>query len=262
MTNTFQDEYYSAVSDYRNGSPHLAHERLNNKLVGVLQSELENLNQRGLPLNVLEVGAGHGAFTEPLLRAGAKVTAAEMAKASADLLTARFGHFPGFNCVHNADGSFSEVGRDYSMVVCVSVLHHIPDYASALEDLSSRVRSGGSLVVLQEPLWYPRARKSALYLNKAGYFAWRLRQGDLTRGIATQTRRLRGKYDPGNPSDMVEYHVVRSGVDEETAGALLAKDFETVEYIKYWSNQSGTAQRLGERWALLNTFGVSARGRT
>jgi 2-polyprenyl-3-methyl-5-hydroxy-6-metoxy-1,4-benzoquinol methylase len=257
----FQDEFYSAATDYRHGSPHLTHLPLYNKLVKVIDQQLQLLVDRGIPMHVVEIGAGHGAFTEPMLAVGSRVTALEMAHASVETLSSRFGKNPLFTSVHSQDGSMTSLGRDYSMAAFVSVLHHIPDYVGALRDAVGRIRPGGALIALHEPLWYPRASKLALYVNKIGYFSWRARQGAILRGIATQARRLRGEYDQSNPSDMVEYHVVRQGVDEESIVQLLTSNFESVKLIKYWSNQSSLAQRFGERLSLENTFGLVASGR-
>jgi hypothetical protein len=69
-------------------------------------------------------------------------------------------------------------------------------------------------------------------------------EGSLWRGLATQALRVRGKYDEANPSDMVEYHVVRNGVDEEPIAKLLSFSFEKVEPIRYWSNHSMVIQRF------------------
>ena len=60
---------------------------------------------------------------------------------------------------------------------------------------------------------------------------------------------------------MIEYHVVRDGVDEEAVHELLGKQFETVEVLKYWSNQSSLVQTVGERMCLDNSFGIVAVGR-
>ena len=60
---------------------------------------------------------------------------------------------------------------------------------------------------------------------------------------------------------MVEYHVVRGGVDECAVRDLLATLFPDVRVITYWSAQSGWAQALGRRTGLRTTFGVVARHR-
>jgi hypothetical protein len=145
-------------------------------------------------------------------------------------------------------------------LLCVSVLHHIPDYLSFLEDGCSRLMPGGAILTIQDPLWYDRLDTRTLRLNRAAYLAWRLGQGDLHRGLMTQTRRLRGVYDKQNPADFVEYHVVRKGVDEEAVVAFLKDRCDNVELVPYWSSHSSIAQRIGERLRIANTFGVVATG--
>ncbi len=133
LTN-FQDEFYSEATDYRHGSPQLSHLPLYDKLVKVIDQQLQLLVDRGIPLDVVEIGAGHGAFTEPMLAVGSSVTALEMAHASAEVLSSRFGNNPLFTSIYSQDGSLTSLHRDYlNGGAFVSVLHHIPDYVGALE---------------------------------------------------------------------------------------------------------------------------------
>jgi SAM-dependent methyltransferase len=257
----FQESFYNAEIDYREGSPHLAHPVLYQQLVRMIREQVGSLAAARLPLDVIEIGAGHGGFTEPMLAAGCDVTALEMSQASVARLNTLFGQNSLFRCLYNPDGTLEALTGEYSLAACVSVLHHIPDYMAALRDLTDHIRVGGSLVVLQEPLWYPRTRNAALRLNRFGYLSWRVRQGSLRRGLATEFRRVRGYYDESNPSDMVEYHIVRQGVDEQAISDFLHSRFEEVRIIPYWSNQSELVQRLGQHFGLDNTFGVVASGR-
>lgn len=256
-----QESFYDDDVDYRAGSPHLAHWPLHDRLVSVLHAHVHRLCDAGLPLTVLEIGAGHGGFTEPALAAGCSVTAVEMSRPSLQRLEQRFGTNSGFAGVFDADGSLSAVEGDFSLVLCVSVLHHIPDYLSFVDGLTRRVSPGGALLALQDPLWYPRARRAARLLDRGGYYTWRLGQGDLSRGLATVSRRIRGRYDEANAADMVEYHVVRQGVDEVALLGRLRPQFASVELVPYWSNQLSAGQWLGDRVGLRNTFGISATGR-
>jgi glycosyltransferase involved in cell wall biosynthesis/SAM-dependent methyltransferase len=257
----FQESFYNAEINYREGSPHLAHPLLYERLVSVVREQVASVAAAKLPLDVIEIGAGHGGFTEPMLAAGCRVTALEMSQASVSRLNTLFAENPSFECIYNPDGTLNCLTDDFSIAACVSVLHHIPDYMAALQDLTDRIRAGGSLVILQEPLWYPRTRNVALRLNRLGYLSWRVRQGSLRRGIATEIRRVRGYYDESNPSDMVEYHIVRHGVDEQAISDFLLSRFKDVRVIPYWSNQSDLVQKLGQRLGLDNTFGVVASGR-
>lgn len=258
MTLNHQDSFYSADVDYRLGSPHLAHWALYDRLTGVLRRTLDHVRSQGLPATVLEIGAGHGGYTEPVLAAGFDVTAVEMSRPSLARLDAKYGANPRFRSVFHAGGPFPDEMQQYSLVLAVSVLHHIPDYVAFFDDLLPHLAAGGLLLTLQDPLWYPRLTRPTHLLDKGGFYAWRLGQGNLRRGLATTARRLRGVYDESNTSDMVEYHVVRDGVDEQAILAALRPRFRTVEVLRYWSNQSSVVQQLGERLGLENAFGISA----
>lgn len=260
-TQRLQESYHGSDFDYRVGSPHLNHWSLHDRLVGVLRDHIRRLDEAGLPLSVLEVGAGHGGFTEPALAAGCSVTAVEMSRPALRQLDSRFRTNSRFRGVFDADGSLAGVGGGFSLVLCVAVLHHIPDYLSLVDAVVKRLAPGGYFLALQDPLWYPRSSRASRLLDRGGYYTWRLGQGDLARGLATLTRRARGNFDPANPADMVEYHVVRDGVDEEAILGRLRPHFAAVELLPYWSNQLAAVQRLGERLDLRNEFGISAVNR-
>jgi SAM-dependent methyltransferase len=255
-----QERFYDDQIDYRRGSPHLAHWSLFDRLTGVVRDALTSLTDAGLPLTVLEVGAGHGGYTEPVLAAGASVTAVEMSESSVWTLERRFGTNSAFSAIYEPDGSLDGVAGEFSLVLCVSVLHHIPDYLTSLSEMASRVAPGGALLTLQDPVSYSRHAK-AHTLDRVGYLLWRLGQGDLRAGAGSRIRRIRGVIDESNPRDMVEYHVVRDGVDEIAVFAALKPLFASVEPIMYWSNQLSIAQKFGDSLGLTSTFGVLATGR-
>jgi SAM-dependent methyltransferase len=221
-----QELFYTAEVDYRAGSPHLAHHVLYDRLVGILRQTLRGLKAAGLPLAVLEIGAGHGGYTEPALAAGCQVTAVEMSRPSLARLSENFGTDANFKGVFDPDGTLSEAGSCFSLILYVSVLHHIPDYLEALTQATSRLVPGGALLSLQDPIWYPRQSKVSRGINRAGYYAWRLPRGNWGRGMGAVMRRTRGTLDEDNQSDMVEYHVVRNGVDERAIRDRLLKDFQ------------------------------------
>ncbi len=254
-----QDAYYGEDVDYLSGSPHLAHPGLNKRLVELLRNEIDLVAEAGLPRKVLEIGAGHGHFTGTALAAGCEVTAIEMARASVAVLERRFGSNESFRAILSPDGSITDVGNDFSMVLCVSVLHHIPDYLKFLEDATGRLAPGGSLISLQDPLFYERLSRGTRSATRASYGTWRLGQGELRRAFETWRRRREGIFDETLPADMVEYHVVRAGVDEEAIRSQLEARFATVEIKRYWSTQLAAGQRLGDSLRLENTFGVIAR---
>jgi SAM-dependent methyltransferase len=247
--------------DYATGSPHIRHYRLRDRIVQTLFAVVAEIADRKGTCRMVEIGAGHGTFTDHLLAAGAEVVVTEMSEPSAQVLRARFRHNRNVTVVHDPDGQAGLRGEPVDGVVCISVLHHIPDYLHTVDELVHRILSGGAFVSYQDPLWYPRRSKLSMIADRGGYFLWRLSQGDLRRGMATRSRRVRGIYDESNAADMVEYHVVRDGVDELALARLLGESFGTVCIERYWSTQSGLLQAAGEKVGPKTTFGLIARDR-
>ncbi|MFG2022743.1 class I SAM-dependent methyltransferase [Streptomyces sp. NPDC048825] len=256
-----QERDHGIGHDYAKGSPHIRHHTIRDRLIGDLHVLVQEVISRTGQCHVLELGAGHGTFTDHLLAAGARVTVTEMSEPSVRFLQSRFHHNPNVTVLHDKDGTAACQAGPLDAVVCVSVLHHIPDYLGTVKQLVERIVSGGAFLSAQDPLWYPRRSRLSMSLDRNAYFLWRLGQGQLGRGLATRLRRLRGVYDDAKEADMVEYHVVRDGVDEEALRDLLAPAFATVEVRPYWSTQSGLLQAVGERLFPPTTFGLVATER-
>ncbi len=269
MTNTqakpsmgdLQERDHGTGHDYAQGSPHIRHHTLRDRLIADLHTLVQEVLDRNGTCRVLELGAGHGTFTDHLVAAGAQVTVTEMSEPSVRFLQCRFHRNPNVTVLYDEDGTAAGRVGPVDAVVCLSVLHHIPDYLGCVRQLVERIVPGGAFLSTQDPLWYPRRSRVSMGLDRNAYFLWRLGQGHLRRGLATRLRRLRGIYDHANEADMVEYHVVRDGVDEEALRALLTPAFKAVEVQRYWSTQSGLLQAVGERFCPPTTFGLVARER-
>lgn len=257
---SLQEAFYDEQIDYTHGSPHLSDARLRQQLDAQLLAAVRGLADRGLPLRVLEIGAGHGGFTEPVLAAGAKVTAVDMSRPALELLQSKYGTNPNLTTVFSEDGGLDGAGDGHTLLLCASVLHHIPDYVTFLKEALTHLQPGASVLTFQDPLWYPRLPRGVHALDRAAYFAWRIPQGNLLRGAASVFRRNTGRFSEDKPGDMVEYHVVRQGVDEKAVVDLLEPSFERVELRPYWSNQLRLAHNAGRRFRLANCFGVFAEG--
>lgn len=256
-----QEVVFGKHVDYRVGSPHLAHAALNDRLVQLLSQVIRDLKQRAMPLTVLEVGAGHGGYTEPALAFGCSVTATEMSRPSVEALRDRFGTNERFAVFFDPDGSLDVVGAQrFSLILCSSVLHHIPDYLSFIEHSCSRhLAVDGSFLSIQDPLWYPDLGRTTRTLSRAAFLSWRVAQGHYGRGIRTLSRRARGVYDDDQPSDSVEYHVVRKGVDQHAVMEYIQGTFEDARLMRYWSTQARAWQRVGEIAKLENTFAAEGQ---
>ncbi|MEU9246928.1 class I SAM-dependent methyltransferase [Streptomyces sp. NPDC048385] len=253
-----QEQAHDVGHDYAKGSPHIQHHSIRQKVVAEIHRVLSGILDRNGRCRVLELGAGHGTFTDHLVATGAEVEVTEMSAPSAAALRRRFRHNPQVTVVEDREGTAILDGPALDAVVAISVLHHIPDYLGTVERLIGRIAPGGAFLTFQDPLWYPRRSKMSMSIDRNAYMLWRIGQGGLRSGAATRIRRLRGIYDESKAADMAEYHVVRQGVDEEALRALFADGFQRTNLHRYWSTQSGLLQAFGERLAPPSTFGCVA----
>jgi 2-polyprenyl-3-methyl-5-hydroxy-6-metoxy-1,4-benzoquinol methylase len=258
-----QEALHSTGHDYEPGSPHLRHSELRGEIVRRIRTLVAEQFALSGRCRVLEVGAGHGGFTDHVAAMGADVTVTEMSRPSLDVLKGRFGANPKVRLVYDADGETAlNEASTYDLVLCISVLHHIPDYLDFVHRVVEKIAPGGAFASFQDPLWYPRRNKANLAADRVAFYAWRLGRADRFQGISNRIRRARGHFDESKPSDMVEYHVLRQGVDEEALAAQLREGFATVELWRYWSTQSRLLQTVGARAGVNTTFGLAACGRT
>ena len=259
---TLQERQHGEGHDYEPGSPHVRHASLRNLIVGRIRGLVREQFERKGSCRVLEIGAGHGSFTDHVAAMGADVTVTEMSRPSLEVLGGRFTWNPKVRLIHDSDGEavVADPAR-YDVVLCISVLHHIPDYLDFVERLTDRIDEGGAFASFQDPLWYPRRSRANLSADRWAYYAWRVGQRNLWRGVGTRWRRARGVYDEANPADMVEYHVVRQGVDEQALAGMLQMRFADVALWPYWSTQLPILQAVWSRTGAKTTFGLIARNR-
>jgi SAM-dependent methyltransferase len=257
-----QEGVHDEAYDYA-GTPHLAHPELRGWIVDLVSEVAHRAVSRGLPPRILEIGAGDGGLTEPLLARGFEVTGTEVSRPAIERLQAAYGANPGFRAIYDAGGDTDDLeGGPFSVVVTASVLHHIPDYLSFVETVVNRhLAPGGSFVSVQDPLRYDTMSPVAHRFDRAAYLVWRLGRGNRMSGLVSLKNRITGKLDPSRPGDMVEYHVVRNGVDEEALQELLNGSFRDMRVLPYWSNQSRLAFRTGRRLNLANQFALVAEDR-
>lgn len=257
-----QGDLHDEHHDYEGSSPHIKHDAIRKRVEQAIDRAVSEVITRQGSCAVLEIGAGHGTFTESVLRAGGTATVTEMSRASAHYLANRYHDNDAVSVVVDPDGEEAfRLGRRFDVVLFVSVIHHIPDYLGLLDRLTTEVvEADGSVLCFQDPLWYPRQSRLATTLSWASYFAWRVPRGDIQRGLATRWRHLRGIRND-SPSDTVEYHVVRDGVDDEAIIKLLAPRYESVAKDTYFSTQSTLLQNVGWNRFPANTFSLVASRR-
>lgn len=262
MNSKQQQEHYGQDYDYAKGSPHLRYRHLYEMLTGRIEEEVGKATAPGSTPEVLEIGAGDGSVTKRLLELGYTVTGTEMSGDSVKAMKTRFSGNESFRALLDSDGDLEVLGGErFNTVLFASVLHHIPDYLASLKLVCDRhLQPGASIVSIQDPLWYPRQGRLVNFVTKVFYLSWRLTQGQFVRGFKTRLGRARRGVSEDAPGDVVEYHVVRNGVDEEMIRSQLEVDFDSVEIHRYWSSQGPPQQWLGEKLGLVNTFAIFASG--
>jgi ubiquinone/menaquinone biosynthesis C-methylase UbiE len=171
------------------------------------------------PLKALDLGCGSGNLTGHLLRLGFHVTAADVSPAFLKLVEARHPGAPLHSHRLNGRdlGEFDD--REFDLVATYSVLHHIPDYLSALGE-AARVCAVGGVIVIDheqnEDYWrgnpaYAQLQKEAL-------------QPDLSRFFrpANYYHKLRRLFDPRHtnegdihvwPDDHIEWPKIRGQLE-------------------------------------------------
>ena len=100
----------------------------------------------------LDVGAGTGNLTEKLLKMGYHVTATDISPEMCAILTRKYTQYlPSKLKVINSPIENLSLDEDkFDLITSYSVLHHLPDYLSALRKLSSFLKEGGIIYIDHE----------------------------------------------------------------------------------------------------------------
>lgn len=248
---------------YINGAPHLKHAGIAQSYRALVNAAVGQLERDPRTFSVLELGAGSGLASTAWLERGVEITAVDSSETMLGRFATRAEAFGLKPKVVAADAvSFLESSSEtFDVVTLVSMIHHVPDYLDLLRRAIARVRVGGCLITFADPLRYDRMPRFHHSIERTSYFMWRVGQGNLTRGIKTRFRRLRGVYSEAEVVDFDEYHVVRNGVDSSEIVRHLQASFSQVRLVSYWSTNSWLLQSLGERLRLVSCFGVLASQR-
>jgi SAM-dependent methyltransferase len=258
--------FYASLGDgeYLDGAPHLKHARLRAYYARLAGEVLADAARLRTPPRVLDLGAGEGTATLPFLEGGAEVTAVDVSEhqlagfrercgSHAERLTLRCGE------VYDVVRAARDAGETYEVVVANSFLHHVPDHLELLRQVLPMLSPGGIFFSFQDPLRYRSLGLLTRAFAAAAYFSWRVLKGDVIRGSGRRVRRTLGIYRDDCAEDNAEYHVVRGGVDHKSLVRMLTDAGLSVSLVRYFSTQSGSWQRLGERLRLENTFAIIAR---
>jgi 2-polyprenyl-3-methyl-5-hydroxy-6-metoxy-1,4-benzoquinol methylase len=168
---------------------------------------------------ILEVGAGHGTYTELLADVG-DLTVCEPSERAVEVLRERFASRPEIGIVHGELDQATTNGQKFGSMVMINVLEHIEDDDEALRQVASGLRPGGTVAIFTPAfeLLYsgfdaaaghhrryrlPELRakvqragftiREARYVNSAGFVAWLLTARAL--GLTPTSSRLALTYD-------------------------------------------------------------------
>jgi SAM-dependent methyltransferase len=252
---------YDSEATRNTEDPHLKHSMLRS-LHGELVFTVYDFGKRYVPIpEVLDLGAGKGAFTLRFLGLGARLTAIDISESQLKVLKAecaRYAERLEVRCedVFDAVRSIQAQGRQYDIVVANSFLHHVPDYLGLIREAVTILSPHGQFLSFQDPLRYNSIGLFTKMFSTFAYFSWRMFRGNIIRGLKRRIRWSRGIYDL---VDNAEYHAVRGGVDQDAICELFRQsDFEC-EIVRYFSTQSRIWQYTGTVLGAKNTFAVIAR---
>jgi 2-polyprenyl-3-methyl-5-hydroxy-6-metoxy-1,4-benzoquinol methylase len=208
---------------YVDGAPHIKHDSVWSLYLSLLGEVLTYARQFSDSPQVLDLGAGEGSVTLPLIDMGATVTAVDVSVSQLNELRNKCSRYGGrlrTECdeVHSA---LKRLPGPYDIIVVNSFLHHIPDYLAMIRLALPRIADRGQFFSFQDPLRYDSISKFNRAFSQAGYFSWRIFQGDIWGGFKRLVRRSRGVYVDDCEFDNTEYHVTRGGVDQEAIAATL-----------------------------------------
>jgi 2-polyprenyl-3-methyl-5-hydroxy-6-metoxy-1,4-benzoquinol methylase len=253
----------SGVTRYRDGAPHIKHRKLNLFYVRLLTEVFDAASKVHATPRVLDLGAGEGTATIPLLTLGARVTAIDISAAQLSTLRKKcesFGDRLAVRC-EDIETALDTLSGFYDVIVANSFLHHVPDYLSLIRRSTRLLAEGGHFFCFQDPLRYSSMSIFDRVFSDVAYVSWRITRGDALGGVCRRLRRMRGVYLESSAQDNAEYHVVRGGVDQHAICSLLQElDFE-VRLYPYFSTQSTLFQPIGHLLGVRNTFAVTASKR-
>jgi 2-polyprenyl-6-hydroxyphenyl methylase/3-demethylubiquinone-9 3-methyltransferase len=113
------------------------------------QSILLSMNDDWIGKEVMELGSGTGRLTIPMLKAGAKVTAVDVAQGMLEILAGRVAEAGFADQIAVRQGGATELPfSDASFDLCasVNVFSHLPEPGAALKEIQRVLRPGGAFI--------------------------------------------------------------------------------------------------------------------
>jgi SAM-dependent methyltransferase len=246
--------------DYIDGAPHLKHDSLRRLYASLLVDVFSSAKIHNQVPRVLDLGAGEGSVTLPMLELGAEVTAVDLSSDMLAELKRKCSKFADRLTVREegVEVALQNVEGQFEIITANSFLHHVPDYFGMLEGVIQRLSAHGQFFSFQDPLKYSTLRPGTRTFDRMAFFTWRVGKADAWNGLKRYLRRARGEFQADSAYDNAEYHVLRGGVDQAGMKALFEKHGFTCKVIPYFSTQSSLFQPIGAAIGFQNTFAFVA----
>jgi ubiquinone/menaquinone biosynthesis C-methylase UbiE len=124
-----------------------------------ITSTLKKLDKlvSGTQKKALDFGAGTGNLTGKLLDLGYRVTALDISPEMCTLLKKKYKNYLEDKRLTVINAPIEAVGfenEEFDLIVCYSVLHHLPNYERAIKKLSCFLRKGGIMYLDHESSFY------------------------------------------------------------------------------------------------------------
>ena len=107
-----------------------------------------------------DIGAGSGRWSERLLPYFSLVYVIEPSDGASSVLETKFSDEPRIKILHESVGANSIPDTSLDFAMCLGVLHHIPNTALAIREISSKIKSGGTFLCY---LYYKLENKPLFY---------------------------------------------------------------------------------------------------
>lgn len=242
-------------------APHINHQSLRDLYLDTLRLVFARAKENSAEPHVLDLGAGEGSVTVPMLQLGARVTAVDISPSQLEEMKQKCREFTGRITIHCRDVNefLGETNETFDLVVANSFLHHVPDYLGMIGQAVKLLGEKGQFFSFQDPMRYDTLPVLTRLYSGAAYAGWRVFDGDLFGGLQRYIRRKRGIYLDDSPEDNTEFHATRNGVDQNAIVELLKRQGFAVEMIPYFSTHGRIFQWIGEKLGVADTFGIIAQ---
>ena len=123
--------------------------------------------------NALDIGAGTGNLTGKLLKMGYNVTATDISPEMCQILKKYNNSLSSkLNIINSPIEDLSFNKDEFDLITFYSVLHHLPDYLSAIRSLATFLKKGGIIYIDHEasPFYWKKETSSLTSLVKDLYF--------------------------------------------------------------------------------------------